>query len=112
VSGREGEEERSVSELQKKEKKRGRGSFDWRAEEENRGRIYINDERVWRLLADGWDVAELHFPRGLTCHTWHVMIPMFYFSRYFIYIYIYIYMYTRVDQGDRPSTPKNLLYSL
>jgi hypothetical protein len=26
--------------------------------------IYINDERVWRLPADGFDVAELHFPRG------------------------------------------------
>jgi hypothetical protein len=38
VSGREGEEESSASELQKKGKKRGRGSFDWHAEEEN---IYI-----------------------------------------------------------------------
>jgi hypothetical protein len=26
--------------------------------------IYINDERVWHLPTDGWDVAELHFLRG------------------------------------------------
>jgi hypothetical protein len=65
VSGREGEEERSVSELQKKGKREGgEGASDWRAEEEKNIYIYINDERVWRLPADGWDVAELHFPRG------------------------------------------------
>jgi hypothetical protein len=54
VSGREGEEERSVSELQKKEKKRGGGGEEALTALRKNIYIYIYDERVWRLPDGTW----------------------------------------------------------
>jgi hypothetical protein len=86
VSGREGEEERSVSELQKKEKKRGGGEEALTALRKNIYiYIYIYIYMMKEYGACRMERGRIAFPKGA---TWHVRIPMFYFSLYFIYLYI------------------------